>query len=191
MGNITVLCQNKFDERMKECGIDDSNVDDIKFASFISIIGTKECLKYYLDEEDTTHYFNDSHENVLNLDFDDIGENVEYEGHIFKTMTMKQAEQAVDFIEEMLSKGKSDFFIHCRAGKSRSRAFAEFIYRMYFETFSIDYSEREAYLQLTNQGILRRLQHAYWKKHKMPPYENGEDYAEDLTSEKIISKDNN
>jgi hypothetical protein len=84
---IEVLSQYLFDEKMKELKLNDENVENTNMA-FISIIGTPECLTYYLDEGKTKHYFKD-HPNVLNLDFDDIGDDVMYNGHHFKTMRME------------------------------------------------------------------------------------------------------
>lgn len=167
---IEVLSHYLFDEKMKEMGFDDDNVENTNMA-FISIIGTKECLKYYLDEEHTKHYFKD-HSNVLNLDFDDIDDDIIYHGHQFKAMSIEQAKETVDFIENIIEKGICDVKIHCRAGMSRSRAIAEFIYRYCQENnIEVIYEERNNYTTLLNQGVLTKLNHAYWKKHKINGYE--------------------
>jgi len=185
-GKIVVLSQYLFDEQMRDWGLNSQNVENVKDTAFISIIGTKECLEYYLDEGDTKHYFMNNNKNVLNLDFDDTSTDVNYDGHIFKAMSMKQAEQAVDFIEDMVNDGRTTFCIHCRAGMSRSRAFAEFIYRYCQEhNVDIEYEDRNDYTTILNQGVLRRLNHAYWKKHKMECYANGEDYDDDLVHPEI------
>jgi hypothetical protein len=184
-GKIVVLSHYLFDEQMRKWELNNQNVDNLKDTAFISIIGTKECLDYYLDEGDTKHYFKNFHENVLNLDFDDISTDVKYDGHIFKTMSMEQAEKAVNFIEDMINGGRTTFYIHCRAGMSRSRAFAEFIYRNFGEDFNIEYDERNDYTTILNQGVLRRLNHAYWKKHQMKCYANGEDYEDDLKNPEL------
>ena len=80
---------------------DDNNLPDN--VAFISICDTEK-----INDESNytyeTHLLSDNHDNVINLDFDDIGDDIEYDGHTFKTMTMKQAERAVDFIEDMISK---------------------------------------------------------------------------------------
>lgn len=183
-GKIVVLSQYLFDEQMRDWGLNSQNVENVKDTAFISIIGTKECLEYYLDEGATKHYFMNN-KNVLNLDFDDTSTDVNYDGHIFKTMNMKQAEQAVDFIEDMVNDGRTTFYIHCRAGMSRSRAFGEFIYRTFGKDFDIEYEDRNDYTTILNQGVLRRLNHAYWKKHKMECYTNGEDYDDDLIHPEI------
>lgn len=187
---IKVLSHQRFDEDMRQMHLNDENVENSEMA-FISIIGTPECLRYYLDEEDTKHYFKD-HPNVLNLDFDDISTDVSYNGHHFKTMTMGQAENTVDFIEKVVNSGVNTIEIHCRAGMSRSRAFAEFIYRYCKENdVEVDYEDRNEYTTILNHGVLRRLNHAYWKKHKTHGYENGYDYPNDLkyTELKIIERD--
>jgi len=177
---ITVLSHYRFDEKMKELGLNDKNVDDTNKA-FISIIGTPECLTYYLDEGKTKHFFKD-HPNVLNLDFDDIEDDVLYNGHLFKTMRMEQAEKAIQFIEDNINKGVESFDIHCRAGMSRSRAFGEFIYRYCKEhDIEVEYEDRDDYTTVLNAGVLRRLNHAYWKKNKLRFYEDGKtEYPRDL-----------
>lgn len=172
---------------MKKMGLNDENVESQK-AAYISIIGTSECLTYYLDEGHTKHYFKD-HDNVLNLEFDDIsGNNVLYNGHLFKTITMEQAEKTVDFIEKTFESDINTIFIHCRAGMSRSRAIAEFIYRYCKENdLHIDYSDRNDYTTMYNGGVLRALNHVYWKKHKLNEYsEANKEYPDDLINPPIV-----
>jgi protein-tyrosine phosphatase len=183
---LKVLSHYLFDEDMRNMNINDDNVEDSNMA-FISIIGTPACLTYYLDEGDTKHYFND-HENVLNLDFDDIGNDVIFNGHHFKTMTMEQAEKTVDFIDKILDKGVDVIEGHCRAGMSRSRAIFEFVYRLCMEKdIDVDYADRNDYTTMLNQGVLRRLEHAYKKKHKLDMYENEEvNYPEDLINQEPV-----
>lgn len=183
---LKCLSHYLFDEDMKNMGLNDDNVEDTNMA-FISIIGTPECLKYWLDESNTKHYFK-SHPNVLNLEFDDIGEDVMYNGHHFKTMTMEQAEKTVDFIEEMIKRGVKKIEGHCRAGYSRSRAIFLFIYRYCMENgIEVEYTDRNDYTTFVNQGVLRRLSHAYWKKHKLEEYsEEGKEYPDDLVNIPII-----
>ena len=182
---LIVLSHYLFDEDMRKMGLNNTNVENSNKA-FISIIGTQECLKYYLDEGDTKHYFA-NHPNVLNLDFDDIDSDVMFNGHLFKTMTMEQAEKSVEFIEEMVNNGVNEIICHCRAGYSRSRAFAEFVYR-YCQEHGIDveYEDRNDYTTVLNQGVLIRLNHAYWKKHNMNEYKNSNaEYPNDLAEPKI------
>lgn len=183
---IEVLSHYLFDDKMRTMNLDDNNVENTNIA-FISIIGTEECLKYYLNEGNTKHYFKD-HPNVLNLEFDDIGTDVIYNGHHFKTMRMEQAEKTVDFIEKMIEKGIEQFYIHCRAGYSRSRAIGEFIYRYCIENnIEVEYSDRNDYTTFVNQGVLRRLNHAYWKKHKLEEYaDEGKEYDDGLINVPIV-----
>lgn len=70
----------------------------------------------------TVHYFPMSSENILNVDFDDVGENE------INCLDIQTAKTIVDFIEKNIGK---DFYIHCTAGKSRSQGIARFILDMY------------------------------------------------------------
>lgn len=182
---IKVLSHYLFDNKMVELGLNDNNVENTNMA-FISIIGTDECIRYWIQENDK-HYFED-HPNVLNLEFDDLGEDVMYNGHHFKTMNMEQAEESIDFIENMIDKGVNVFYIHCRAGMSRSRSFSEFIYRYCMEhDIEVEYEDRNDYTTMLNSAVLRKLNHAYWKKHKMNGYENDNaEYPNELTDIPIV-----
>jgi protein-tyrosine phosphatase len=190
---IIVLSHYLFDEKMKKMGLNDENVENTNSA-FISIIGTPECLNYYLEEGDTKHYFN-GHPNVLNLEFDDIGEDVMYNGHHFKTIRMEQAEKAIDFIEDNIKKGVDTIICHCRAGLSRSRSIAEFIYRYCKENdIDIEYEDRNDYTTMLNQGVLMKLNHAYWKKHDLRIYEEKDtNYPDELINIpiRIINRERN
>lgn len=192
MVEIEVMSHYLFDEKMREMGLNDNNIESHSDMSFISVIGTRECLEYYLDEGNTKHFFSDSHKNVLNLDFDDISTDVLYNGHLFKTMTMEQAERTVDFIEDTINNGVKKIYIHCRAGFSRSRAIAEFIYRYCKENdIEVIYKDRNDYTTMLNSGVLQRLNNAYWKKYKLYGYDvEGSDYPNDLieTPTKIINR---
>ena len=178
---LIVLPHNSFDEDMRTIGLDDDNVESSSMA-FISIIGTRECLEYYLNEGNTRHYFKD-HPNVLNLEFDDLNCNVLYDGHLFKTMTIEQAEKTVDFIERMIENGVDVIEGHCRAGLSRSRAVFEFIYRYCIENgIKVSYEDRDKYIDILNHNVLRLLNHAYLKKHSIGGYD---EYPSDITSPKV------
>ena len=188
---LKVLSHYLFDEDMKKMGLNNDNVEKSNMA-FISIIGTPECLTYYLDESNTKHYFGE-HPNVLNLDFDDIEDDVIYNGHHFKTITMEQAEKTVDFIENVVNNNVSVIEGHCRAGMSRSRAIFEFIYRYCKEkSVEVEYNDRNDYTTMLNYGVLKRLNHAYWKKHHINGYEDeNAKYPEELinTPVRIINRE--
>lgn len=161
MMKITIMSQQMFDDRMQELGLCNDNVEGSGMA-FFSIIGTEECLKYYLEAEDTVHYFSNGHPNVLNLEFDDVSDNLMYKGHLFMAMNDEQCKEAVRFIKEQVDNGVNEIIGHCWAGVSRSRAFAEFICR-YCEDHGVEfkYEDREHYASMLNQGVLVRLMRAY------------------------------
>lgn len=178
---IECYSQVGFESQMRANGLNDSNVDSASDLSFISIIGTKECLEFWLKEADTEHYFNGVHNNVLNLEFDDLSRDFEYKGHLFKAFSMTQAESAVDFIEKSINEGVTKFYVHCRAGVSRSRAFCEVITRICEDKgIDVDYEERDVFSNKLNFDVLRKLMNAYWKKHKINGYEDGSTYPDDL-----------
>ena len=108
---------------------------------------------------------------------------------------MSQAERTIDFVERCVEKNVNTIFIHCRAGMSRSRAFGEFIYRYCRENdIDVFYADRDDYTTMLNQGVLKRLNHAYWKKHEMNAYEDGEtNYPEELVNPpvRVINRERN
>ena len=128
--NLWCFSHNDFDNECLTHGWSDSNVPpDI---AFISITGTVECQKYYLEETEE-HYFKLPHPNVLNLEFDDLPkEKLKWNGHTFLGITKEQALQTKKFIEQNLGK---DFWIHCRAGASRSQGVVRFILDIYGDLY--------------------------------------------------------
>ena len=105
---VLVYSHCEFDQYCYENKWNDDNVNELNNHAFISIIGTKECQKYYL-EEDEYHWFKENHNNVLNLEFDDIEHDVDYHGHLFKALNEKDAEKLVDFIDNNIGK----HFLRC------------------------------------------------------------------------------
>lgn len=161
---IKVLSQFQFDSEMEHRGINDSNVEELTNEAFISIIGTEECLKYYLEEEDTVHYFKENHPNVLNLEFDDLGEDFDWKGHIFKTITWEQAKELYDFIKANLGK---NFTIHCRAGMSRSQAVGCFIYDMFNDVYTEEKADTSTLLRHhLNHEVMRKLKHILYEAER-------------------------
>ena len=162
---ISVFSHDDFDVKMYRLGLDDSNVEECKnFNAFISIIGSNDSQKYYL-EDDERHWFKINHENVLNVEFDDIEEDeLLYKGVNFKGITNEQSEQIVDFIEK--NKGKN-FFLHCRAGRSRSAAICRYILDMYGEEYGYNEKEscrKENPCMTPNINVLTKLKRTYYKK---------------------------
>lgn len=161
--DIVVMPQSVFETQMNTLGITDENVDsEHNGDAFISIIGTPECLEYWLDEKDTTHYFKENHSNVLNLEFDDIpSDEIEYKGHIFKGFSMEQAKMTYDFIEA--NKGKN-FYLHCRAGKSRSLAIGVYIKNFYPDIYTEDY---DTLMEGFNWDVYRKLSRTFYAEKGM------------------------
>lgn len=126
--------------------------------AFISIIGTVDCLKYYLDEENTTHFFKESHNFVKNLEFDDLDSDLNWKGHTFKAMTQEQANDLFDFIDNNIG---NTFIIHCRAGQSRSAAVGQFIKDFYNDVYGSINNNWSTY----NHCVYRLLARAYYEKY--------------------------
>lgn len=99
---------------------------------------------------ESEHYFTDS-ENVLNIDFFDVNG---YEVEGIKGMDDSQAEVVFRFMENNIGK---DFYIHCRAGVSRSQAVGRFLSDIYgYEVVSV--ANNGAF---PNQHVLSLLKQKY------------------------------
>lgn len=99
---------------------------------------------------ESEHYFTDS-DNVLNIDFFDVNG---YEVEGIKGMDDSQAEIMFRFIENNIGK---DFYIHCRAGVSRSQAVGRFLSDIYdYEVVSV--ANNGAF---PNQHVLSLLKQKY------------------------------
>ena len=145
---IKVYSQIDFNNVMKSKGIDDSNVENEKDSIFISITNRNDEME---------HWFKENHKNVINLDFDDTSSDNEE----LRTISDKQAESLMFFIDDNLSKSTEDVdvYIHCLAGMSRSRAVAEYIKRHY--DVGYDKIERDLYYNYLNHEVLNRLERKY------------------------------
>lgn len=145
---IKVYSHIDFNNVMKSKGIDDSNVENEKDSIFISITSR---------DSKIGHWFKENHKNVINLDFDDASDDSEG----LKTISDKQAESLMFFIDNNLSANvnDTDVYIHCLAGMSRSRAVAEYIKRHY----DVGYNkrERDLYYNYLNHEVLNRLERKY------------------------------
>lgn len=133
MSKILVFSHSDFDKICSKNKWNDNNVEALDKYAFVSIIGTKESQEKYLKEEET-HYFKENHINVINLEFDDVGsDDFIYDNIHFKGISDEQATELFKFID--LNKGKT-FFIHCRAGKSRSQGVCRYILDMYKDYYT-------------------------------------------------------
>lgn len=165
MADILVYSHTEFDMLCYKNGWNDDNVELLNDKAFISIIGTDNCLKHYLEEE-AYHWFKQNHSNVLNIEFDDISreENVFYKGYELKSLDLSLSERCLDFIEANIGK---TFIIHCRAGKSRSQAFYRFIVDCYSDIYNNDCGNKNNPCITPNQHVVRMLKRAYYNKHGM------------------------
>lgn len=116
---LNVYSHMVFENELTKRGLTDENVETFKNDAFIDIIGKGV-------EDGLSHFFKENHENVLNLEFDDIDKEVERYGttDVLYGMSKEQAKETYDFI--MKNKDKS-FTICCAAGMSRSQGVGNFI----------------------------------------------------------------
>lgn len=111
-----------------------------KDIAIISIKGTRDYMDYY-SIEDTNHYFDIDTDQILNLNFDDVNEDIVFDNYyVFKSISNDQVVKSIEFIKNNIGK---DFYIHCEAGKSRSQAFVRLIldyFPEYYDSTSINFS---------------------------------------------------
>lgn len=156
MEKVEAFSHYLFDKMCENKKINDFNVGCIQDKAFISIVGTKDVQEYYLEEKEY-HWFKHKHSNVLNLEFDDVDEDKEWDGHVAMAITDEQAEEIVNFIEENLGK---NFLIHCRAGMSRSQAIKHFIVSNYEEYKDVPLDT----CSTPNVCVLRKLNAVLWNR---------------------------
>jgi len=121
-----VMSHKDFDEGMEHEGWNDANVP--ADHAFISICCSPAFREKYFKRHNTVdeHWFKGEHDNVLNLDFDDITEpSKETEYGTAYGITDEQAKQILEFFEK--NQDKRHWFIHCHAGKSRSMAVGNYL----------------------------------------------------------------
>jgi len=151
MKTIKVLSKNMFDKFCLLNGINDSSVNEsFTDYAFISIHNTK---------DDYVYTFKQDHENVINLTFDDVEED------IIKKSAFAMTENQAKILYEFMIKhsDKNTFLIHCTAGISRSGAVGTFIanyFNVDMNTFKLD----NPYI-LPNSHVSKLLNRFLWEQH--------------------------
>ena len=146
----------EFDQACSRNGWSDENIPEE--IAFISIICTPSCQEYYLGETEE-HYFKLPHPNVLNLEFDDISRDwIDWKGHRFYGFSEDQARESYKFIQKNLGK---DFWVHCRAGQSRSQAFIRFLLDC-FPDYQWE-TKADNPCETPNIDVLSKLKRCWWE----------------------------
>ena len=167
---INVYSRNDFEEMMYRLDLNNDNVENQIDKTFIQILETPDCISYYekkYGNEGNTHYwFNGCcADNVLNIAFDDVNEEeVKWNNVILKGISDKQAELIVNFIEKHKSK---NFYISCRAGRSRAAAICRYLLDIYGEEYGYNEKEscrKENPCMTPNINVLTKLKRVYYKK---------------------------
>ena len=158
MNTVTVYSKKDFRENIQEIK---NNVG----VAVISIEGSDNCIKHYLEpikkDFDNQHLL-ESSQNVLNVNFDDLTEDTEYDGVLFKAITEEQANEIFNFIDQHLG---YNFIIHCKAGQSRSQAVGKFILDVYKDKYK---SGRFGNPCITpNIKVLAELNAAFYRKYNI------------------------
>lgn len=171
MKKIYCYSHPEFDLICHNQGWNDFNIPEN--SAFISIIGTKECQDHYLNEKED-HWFSSGKSNqVLNLEFDDISnETFSWKGHIFNGISSEQAKEVVDFIDSNIN---CDFYIHCRAGRSRSQGIVRFMLDMYPTKFE-EGRQLENPCISPNYYVVKQLKRAYYEKNNLWVDENWKEF---------------
>lgn len=124
-----------FDAIMEKNGWNDENHPED--SAFISICCLPEIKKGYIEavkKETDEHWFKENHDNVLNIEFDDIlMEKAETEYGTAYGMSDNDAKKIIEFIEK--NKDKQNWYLHCRSGRSRSVATGMFIKKYLHEKY--------------------------------------------------------
>lgn len=124
---IYAMSKMRFDNKLKELGITEDNVEQHEDKCFICISHSSVSSKLhgYDDDADLMPAFSKNMKNVIRLFFDDIRFSI----FGYTMFTHEQAAEIIEFLEKM--KGASELYIHCAMGQSRSVAVGEFAAEMF------------------------------------------------------------
>lgn len=154
----TIIVVNKF--VFPDCFNRSFSCPDI---AYISISATLDCAEnFFNDLNEADHYLPYS-DNVLNLNFDDVTEDIQNTGdngrlYTYKAMTKIIATRVINFIEKNKNK---HLLIHCRAGKSRSQGIARAIYDLYPDNYMVCEYNKLNPCETPNYDVVTKLKNAY------------------------------
>lgn len=152
----------------------DSNLPDN--TAFISICCTERGSFSPDDFAYETHLLSDNHDNVINLDFDDINGytladqfpgDERVKDNPARGINDEQGLQLVQFIEKNKSK---DIYVHCSAGISRSQGVVKFILEFYNDYYKETDTNPDNPCKMPNQHVFDVLRKFYAVIHRGPGY---------------------
>lgn len=152
----------------------DSNLPDN--VAFISICCIEKGNFSPDDFAQETHLLSDNHDNVINLDFDDINgytladqfpRDERVKDNPARGINDEQGLQLVQFIEK--NKGK-DIYVHCSAGISRSQGVVKFILEFYNDYYKETDTNPDNPCKMPNQHVFDVLRKFYAVIHRGPGY---------------------
>ena len=148
---------------MEQLQLSDDNVSDHTDIAIVSICNIDKELLGAINAELVyeRHYFKENHDNVINLDFDDISGYTEmYYGKKLYGLKDDDAERLEEFIDKNIGR---NFYIHCTAGMSRSQGVARFILDMYPQMEYITRSENPC--KTPNYHVVTLLKKMFYRKY--------------------------
>lgn len=158
MTSIVAMARLSFENYCKNNNINDNNIPKDSF--FI-------CIHNTFGKENTQPFFKESHDNVLNLYFDDCSEDYITSdlGELVmgKSFTKDQAQTVIDFLDKQKECGIDNGIIHCQAGISRSGAVASFTAN-YFNMNKFVFKSLNPKI-ISNPHVLSTLNGILWDKH--------------------------
>lgn len=163
-GKKTIIVVNRWD--FNNCVDMTINLHDI---AYISISASEDCAKYFLNDiTEASHYLQNS-QNVLNLNFDDVTEDIVTKNEdgklvIYNAITDGQAKQIIDFVDNNLDK---HIIIHCRAGKSRSQGVARSIYDCYSDNYAVCQYNIYNPCITPNPDVVSKIKRAFYNKNSI------------------------
>ena len=118
----------------------------------------------------------DNHDNVINLDFDDINgytlkdqfpDDDYVKDNPARGLNDEQGLQLVKFIENNIGK---DIYVHCSAGVSRSQGIVKFILEYYNDYYKESDTNPDNPCKMPNQHVFEVLRKFYAVIHRGPGY---------------------
>lgn len=162
--NKSVIVTNRY--VFSEFADKTADLDDV---AYISISASDECAKWFFyDDSEADHYLSDA-DNVLNLNFDDITEDVTHVNEqgdyvTYHAISEEQADKVIDFVERNMGR---HIIVHCRAGRSRSQGICRAIYDCFGHIYQPNSYNVHNPCDAPNPDVFCKVKRSFYKKNGM------------------------